>query len=64
MTGVVISAIPKHIASPLVVINTTSSLISILDAKKKEMIKSGKLDKYGKVNDNTPKDYIKENKTN
>jgi len=30
--------------------------------KKKEMIKSGKLDKYGKPNDNTPKDYIKENK--
>merc|ERR1712157_712819 len=30
--------------------------------KKKEMIKSGKLDKYGKPNDNTPKDYVKENK--
>jgi len=28
--------------------------------KKKEMIKSGKLDKYGKPNDNTPKDYLKE----
>jgi len=30
--------------------------------KKKEMIKNGKLDKYGKPNDNTPKDYMKEDK--